>query len=144
VLIDVAVRRTGVIESLECRSRDPVPHHEFLGKLLGALQPRAGASRAEDAKSSSAEGIHDPVGERRLGSHHGEDDVFRSGEFGELVHPRDRKVFEAGFAGGATVAGGDEDFLNTGAVRETPCDGVLPAPRTDDQKFHGRRKTLNA
>ena len=83
--LDIVVRGARLVEARERRGGNPVPHHEFLGELLGALQPRAGPRRAEDAKPSGTEQIDDAIGERRLGPHHGQVDVFGARKIGELV-----------------------------------------------------------
>ena len=120
-----------------------MPGHEFLGELLGALQPGAGLSRAEDPKTSGTEQIDDSVGKRCLGSHYGEVNIFRERKFSQLVDCRDRHVFQAALARRPAVARRDEDLLHAWALRQAPRDRVFPAAGADDEKFHERPASFN-
>src|SRR5467141_304913 len=134
--VDISVRSGRRVEAREFRRRNPVPGHEFLGELFGALQQGAGPGRAEDPQPLRTEQIDDSFGKRRLGSHHGEVDIFGQRKFSQLVDRRDHHVLQAGLARGAAVARGDENFLHARALRQAPRDRVFPAARADDEEFH--------
>src|SRR5467141_2002002 len=134
--VDISVRSGRRVEAREFRRRNPVPGHEFLGELFGALQQGAGPGRAEDPQPLRTEQIDDSFGKRRLGSHHGEVDIFGQRKFSQLVDRRDHHVLQAGLARGAAVARGDENFLHARALRQPPRDCVFPAARADDEEFH--------
>jgi hypothetical protein len=125
--IHVLVCGPGFAETRICRGGNAVARHEFLGELLRAFQLRASLGRAEYAKRLRAKQVHDSFGERSLGTDHGEMDLLRDCELGELVDCANCNVLQSRFARGAAVSRGNVDFLHARALREAPGDRVLPA-----------------
>src|SRR4029077_8242529 len=94
----------------------------------------------ENPQTFGAEQVDDAFSERRLGSHHGQVDPLGERRLGELGDFHDRDFFQAILARGAAVPRRDEDLLDARALRESPCDRVLPSARADDEQLHQCRK----
>jgi len=88
LLGDIGLGLRRVLEAAMARRRQSMAHHEALGKILGGLELRRGAQRAEDLEAGVAEGVDDAFGERRFRPDHGEVDVLAPAEVDQLRRSR--------------------------------------------------------
>jgi hypothetical protein len=133
--IDVGVRRSGIGERPMASSGNAVLDHEVLGEVFRAFELSAAAGRPEDFQARGAEGIHDPVGERRLGSHHRQGNRLLAGELCQLVDGGDRDVEQAILLGCSGIARRHVHAPDAPRLRQPPGYGVLLPPLPITSKF---------
>ncbi len=75
-LVDVGMRLGRIRERTVVRGRNAVTRHERLGEILGALELRRRACRAEDLEPRHAEPVDDTFGEGRFGADDGQSDAL--------------------------------------------------------------------
>jgi hypothetical protein len=109
-----------------------VAGHEAFGEVLRAFELGGFPGRTEDLQTAVAKNIDDAGGERRFGTDYREMDLVLCGEVSERFRVGDVDVFEFTLAGRAGVAGGDEDLLQTGGLRQPPGECVLATAGADD------------
>jgi hypothetical protein len=130
------MRGRRVAEALVRAGRDAVAHEKALGELLGALQLRRGARRAEDAQAARPEEVDDARGERGLRADHREVDLLARGEVAKLAEVGDRDVLDPGLARRTAISRRDEHFLHPRARCELPRERMLAAAGADHQELH--------
>src|SRR5205807_685305 len=80
-IVDVGMRFGSVGEALILGSRNAVPGHEGLGKILGALELRRRLGGAKDPQSRVPEVVHHAFGKRRFRTHDRKADAHASAYF---------------------------------------------------------------
>ena len=137
LLVDVGMCCGRLGKSGEFRGRDVVAGHEVLGEILRGFELRGFLGRAENLQAAGAEDVDHAGGERRFRADDGEVDLVLLGEISQGFRVGDVDVFQLVLARRAGVAGGDENLLQAGRLRQAPGHGVLAAAGTDDEEFHG-------
>ena len=111
--------------------------HERLGEILGALELRCRARRAENRQSRGTKGVDDAGRERRLRSDDRERDLPALREIDKLGNLGQRDIGKRRFAHRAAVARRDEHARDARALRNLPRERVLPAAAADHEDVHG-------
>ncbi len=132
----IVVSRARVGESAIAGGRQPVARHERLGEILGALEPRCRARRAENRESRGTKGVDDAGRERRLRSDDRERDLPALREIDKLGNLGQRDIGKRRFARRAAVARRDEHARDARALRNLPRERVLPAAAADHEDVH--------
>ncbi len=117
--------------------RDLVAGQEILGESLGAFQLGGTGGWPEAVQATGTEQVDDTGYQWHFRADDGQGDVFL-GKVGKLLQRQDvdGDVLAFGFDGGAGVAGGNEDFLDTRVLRHFPGQGMFTATAADDQNIH--------
>ena len=125
-----------VVEDRGRAGRDAAVEHDPLGEALARLDARGSLGRAECGKARIVEPVDDSRCQRRLRSHDREVDslALRQGEQAVDVLGAYRDV--AGDAGGAPVAGRDQQLADPRAPGELPGDRVLASAVAYDEQLH--------
>jgi hypothetical protein len=128
------------------RGRDVVTGEEVLGEGLGAFQLRGDARRPEAGEAGGAEAVDDAGGERRLGTDHGQGDVFLQRQLEQSVDVGrgDLGVAHARFRRRAGIARRDDHVAHARRLLELPGQRVLAAAGTDDEDFHDAIPSVKA
>jgi hypothetical protein len=110
-----------------------VARQEILGECLGAFQLRGALGRPEALQATGAEQVNDTGHQRDFRTDDGQRDVLL-GEIRQLLQRQyvDGNVFALGFSGSASIARGDEDFLDTSVLRDLPGQSVFTATAAND------------
>src|SRR2546421_1069916 len=119
--------------------RNAMASQEFLGKGLGALEPRSRLARSEALQSARGECVDRACHQRCLRSDDGELDLLGGCQLHEPrdVLRRDVHVADLGFRRGARVAGSHQHARDARRGGALPGERVLTATRPDDQNLHG-------
>ncbi len=134
--IDVGVRFMRVGERGVARRRNAVAHHERLREILGALELRRGAGRAEDPQAVRPECIDDARSKWRLGTDDRQIHRFLACEGHKLRNRRHRNVDHARLPRGSRVARRHMHTRHPRTLRELPGERMLAAAAADDEDVH--------
>ena len=105
-------------------------------EAFGAFQHGGGPGGAERADAGGLEGVPQSAHQLSVRPYHGKFDARAARKFHQSgeIHGRDRHAFgnrgDSGIAGGAVKLGGE------GAGRQRPSQGMFPAARSHQKKFH--------
>ena len=135
-IVDVGMRFGSVGEALILGSRNAVPGHEGLGKILGALELRRRLGGAKDPQSRVPEVVHHAFGKRRFRTHDRKADALALRERDQIRDRGQGDVAELALARRAGVAGRDEDFRNPARLRDFPRQCMFAPAAADDQNIH--------
>ena len=126
-------------EGRGARRRNAMASQEFLGKGLGALEPRGRLARSEALQSARGECVDRACHQRCLRPDDGELDLLGGCQLHEPrdVLRRDVHVAYLGFRRGARVAGSHQHVRDARGGGALPGERVLAATPADDQNFHG-------
>ena len=130
---DVVLGGCRVGEGLVGGRGDAVALHEGLGEVLGRFQLGRRLRGPEDGQPLLAEGIDNALGQRCLGTHHGERQILASGKQRQSLDVGDRQVADTGLQGRAGIAGGHVDRLEGVRAGQSQRDGVLASAATHHQ-----------
>ncbi len=129
-------------EGRGARRRNAMPSQEFLGKGLGALEPRGRLTGSEALESPCGECVDDTCHQRCLRSDDGEVDPLGGSQLHEPrdILRRDVQVAYPGFGRGAGVAGSHQHGRDARGGGALPGERVLAATSADDENLHQCRK----
>ena len=88
--------------------------------------------RAENFQLGRAEGVDDPVRQRRFRADHRQAHAFAPGKFQQRADSRNRHIDHPLFGRRAAITRRDEDLRNFGRLHQFPRQRVLTTTGADD------------
>ena len=136
LLIQVGVRRCRIAEGGVGCGGNAMARHEGLGIILGAFKLGGLFCRAKNLQAGAAKRIHDPFGQRRFRSNHGEGNFFALGKSHQFRHSSDRYIIQIRFQRCTGIAGGNKHLVNSRRLRQLPGQRMLATTAANNQNFH--------